>query len=95
MKTQPTPKQVSQMLARIGLGVLEAAETAGDLGAPGGVLYAAMQAHGATLNQFQSFMGTLTRPGYLELDGDYYRITQSGLTFKARLVKIVAGFPTA
>lgn len=39
-----------ESLQRVGLGVLEAWESAGAGGAPGGVMFAAMQAQGATLN---------------------------------------------
>lgn len=73
-------------MQRLGLGVLEAVEEAGELGAPGGILYAAMQAHGASLSQFQSFMGTLTGRGMLTLDEcECYHITEQGREFKKKL----------
>ena len=86
-----TPTQV-RAIAQVSLGVLEAVEAAGDQGAPGGVLYAAMQAQGATLTQFQSLMGTLTRPGYLVLDGNCYRSTSSTAELKTKLSNTLAAF---
>lgn len=72
-------------LQKLGLAVLEAVAKGGDLGAPGGTLYAAMMHHGATLQQFQSFMGTLTGRGMLTLSGDCYYITDAGKSFKSIL----------
>lgn len=42
-----TPTQI-RALAQVSLGVIEAVEAGGETGAPGGILYAAMQAEGAT-----------------------------------------------
>lgn len=83
------PTQI-KTLALVSLAVIEAVEVAGMQGAPGGVLYAAMQAQGATLTQFQSLMGTLTRPGYLSLEDDCYRSTTSTPAIKAKLTRILA-----
>lgn len=76
-------------LATASLGIIEAVEAAGDVGAPGGVLYAAMQAHGASLNQFQGLMRTLTNPGYLTLVGDCYHSTSKTQALKAKLTVAV------
>lgn len=84
-----TPNQL-KALATVSLGVLEAVAVAGEQGAPGGVLYAAMQDQGATLNQFQSIMGTMTKPGYLELENDCYRSTSSTPELKTKLTRILA-----
>ena len=78
------------MLANIGLGVLEAVEAGGDVGAPASVLYAAMQAHGATFNQFMSFMSGMIRPGYLTLEDDCYRSTPTTRELKAKLQRTIA-----
>lgn len=43
----------------IGLVVLESIQEAGVLGAPAGILYAALQHKGCTLNQFQSLMANV------------------------------------
>lgn len=81
-------------LQRVGLGVLEAVEAGEDTGAPGGILYAAMQAHGASLNQFQSFMDTLTGRGFLTVDQSHcYRMTDAGKAFKAKLQEKFAPRP--
>lgn len=78
-------KDELELLQRIGLGVLQAVDSAGEDGAPGGVLYAAMQAHGARLSQFQTFMSTLTGRGMLVLEGDCYFMTEAGQEFKRKL----------
>lgn len=82
----------AQILAvsHISMGIIEAVEVAGDHGAPSGVLYAAMQSHGATLNQFQSIMEMLTAPGYLMLEGDRYHTTPCTAQLKARLALVIA-----
>lgn len=86
-----TPTQI-HALATASLGVLEAVEVAGEQGAPGGVLYAAMQAQGASLSQFQGLMRTLTIPGYLALDGDCYRSTEKTPELKTKLTNTLAAF---
>ncbi|WP_058048814.1 hypothetical protein [Janthinobacterium sp. Ant5-2-1] len=82
----------AQILAvsHISMGVIKAVEAAGDLGAPGGVLYAAMQSHGAKLKQFQSIMDMLTSPGYLMLEVDCYHTTPCTAQMKARLALVIA-----
>lgn len=77
-------------VATVSLGVIEAVEAAGHIGAPGGVLYAAMQAQGATLQQYQAVMGTLTNPGYLVLDGDCYQSTPKTPEIKKKLTNLLA-----
>lgn len=79
----PTKDDVNTSLQKIGLGVLEAADD--PMGAPGGAIYAAMQSHGATLNQYQSFMSGLTGQGMLIQDGDCFHITEKGKAFKEKL----------
>lgn len=75
-----------EVLQRLGLATLEAIDAGGDTGAPGGVLYAAMMAHGASLSQFQSFMDTLRLRGFVTVnDTECYHITSDGLRFMATL----------
>jgi hypothetical protein len=88
----PLSRAPIHALITVSLGVIEAVEAAGEQGAPGGVLYAAMQAHGASLSQFQSLMLTLTNPGYLVLDGDCYRCTSKTQELKTKLTETLAGF---
>lgn len=79
-------KNAQSIYERLGIAVLEAVELAGTHGAPSGVMFAAMQAHGATLQQFQSFMKTLTGNGLLTLDDQHcYHSTESGITFLRKL----------
>lgn len=70
---RPSPQQAAA-LRLIVSAVLDAIRAAGPTGAPGGVLYAACQAHGATLSQFESLMRALERAGKVERDGDCYHI---------------------
>lgn len=69
----------------IGLGILEAVNEAGDIGAPGGVLYAALMAHGASLSQYQSFMLSLTSRNMLTTSGDIFYITDAGQRLMTQL----------
>ena len=68
-----TPQQIAaiRMLAD---AVVDAVKAAGSLGAPGGVIYAALMAHGCTLAQFESLMDALIRAGKLTRSGDLYRV---------------------
>ncbi|MFC5550327.1 hypothetical protein [Massilia aerilata] len=86
-----TPTQI-RAVATISLGVIEAVEAAGEQGAPAGVLYAAMQAQGASFNQFMSLMGTLVRPGYLTLEDNCYRSTPTTPELKTKLTNTLAAF---
>lgn len=47
--------------------VLEAAQVAGPLGAPSGVVYAAMSAHGMRLATYQSLLDAMQRAGKIEV----------------------------
>jgi len=76
-------------VAMVSLGVLDAVEEAGTHGAPGGVLYAAMQTQGATLQQYQSVMATMVNPGYLMLDGDCYHSTEKTPELKKKLTNLL------
>ncbi|WP_321935224.1 hypothetical protein [Paraburkholderia sp. J8-2] len=70
---------------KIGLAVLETIDDTGEQGAPSGVLYAALQAKGASLSQYQSLMEPLVRRKFLELQHDVYTMTDSGRTFMGKL----------
>ena len=74
-----------ELLQRIGLGVMEAVEAADDFGAPAGPMFAAMQAQGASLNQFQSIMGGLIRKGMLTEVNQCFYITTAGRDFMQKL----------
>ncbi len=74
----PTEAQ-KRALILIVSAITETIKEAGELGAPGGVMYAALMSQGCTLNQFESIMGALVRMGRVTKDGDCYRIVESGV----------------
>jgi hypothetical protein len=86
-----TPAQI-RALATVSLGVVEAVEAGGEQGAPAGVLYASMQAQGATFTQFTGVMDTLVRPGYLKLEHDCYHSTNTTQELKTKLTNTLAAF---
>lgn len=49
----------------------------GPMGAPSGVIYAALMAHGVTLDVYQGIVGTLVRMGRIQQSGDvFYAVTK-------------------
>ena len=52
--------------------IVDSVKMAGDHGAPGGVLYAALMAHGITLDQFESLMSALVSAGKMTRKGHLY-----------------------
>ena len=66
-----TNQQIS-LLRTIAKAILESVRAAGSLGAPGGVMYAAMMEQGCTLNQFEQIMSGMVKAGWLVRDGDLY-----------------------
>jgi hypothetical protein len=50
--------------------IVESVREAGELGASSGIVYAALNAHGCTLSQYQSFISALVRSGRLRQSGD-------------------------
>jgi Neuraminidase (sialidase) len=86
-----TPLQI-RAVATASLGVIEAVEAGGENGAPAGVVYAAMQAQGASFNQFMSLMTKVIRPGYLTLVDNCYRSTPTTQDLKTKLTNILAAF---
>lgn len=55
--------------------IVEAVNVAGTHGAPGGILYSALMAHGCTLEQYQSLMDALVSAGRLRRQGERYFLT--------------------
>jgi hypothetical protein len=51
--------------------IVDAVKEAGDLGAPGGILYAVLQGS-ISLAQFEQLMSALVRTGKLRREGDVY-----------------------
>lgn len=78
---------------KIGLAVMESIQEAGELGAPSGVLYAALQQTGCTLSQFQSLMRPLEGRGFVTQEGNCFTITTTGDAFITQLRSILARQP--
>lgn len=68
-----TPQQAAALRAIVE-AVTEAVAAAGSLGAPGGVIYAALMGHGCSLSQYESLMGAMVRAGKLRRSGHLYFI---------------------
>ena len=51
------------------------------IGAPGGIIFAALQAQGCSLHQYEQIMSGIVRAGMLERDGDCYTATGKGRAF--------------
>ena len=66
-----TPQQKAAALRLALQAILDAVKEAGDLGAPGGVLYAALLGR-MSLAQFEQIMAALVRMGKLRREGDLY-----------------------
>lgn len=84
------PQQAAVDLLRfVNLAILETIQEAGDPGAPDGLLFAAMQAHRATLAQYREIMSILASRAYVTLDEDCYRLTDAGIAYVATLKQVV------
>lgn len=68
-----TQQQVNA-LRLIVSAIVDAVKAAGPIGAPGGVLYAALMTHGVTLEQFEKLMSGLVHANLLRRQGDCYLI---------------------
>jgi hypothetical protein len=66
-----SPEQL-KALRLIATAILETVREAGELGAPSGVMYAALSAQGCSLNQYRSIMAGLERAGLVKKEGDCY-----------------------
>jgi hypothetical protein len=66
-----TPAQAAALKVAVD-AVMEGVKAAGPHGAPGGVIYAAMMAHGASFNQYTGLMGAMVRAGKLTKTGELY-----------------------
>lgn len=66
---------IEQLKALRGIcdAVVSTVKESGPMGAPAGILYAALMAHGCSLSQFQSLMAGLVRAGKVTQHGDVYR----------------------
>ena len=87
--TVASHQAIVEALQRTYLAILETIHEAGDMGAPDGVLFAAMQAHGATLAQYRQFTTSMTSRGFVILDANCYTLTEAGATFMTELKVLV------
>lgn len=55
--------------------IIDSIKVAGDYGAPGGTLYAALMAYGCTLDRFNNIMTILVASGRVERRGQLYFAT--------------------
>ena len=68
----------------IAAALLDTIEESGDMGAPGGLMYAAL-ASKLSLTQFESITLPMVRRGYLRIENDCYFMTASGKAFRKAL----------
>ena len=64
-------------MAAVVQAVLDTIRQSGPNGAPSGVMYAALSAHGMTLQNYQAMMGALVRVGKVTLEHDCYFIKEA------------------
>ncbi len=67
----PTEAQKRALIAIVS-AITDTIKEAGEFGAPGGIMHAALMAHGCTLNQFNSLMAILVNSGRVEKRGECY-----------------------
>ena len=77
MSNVPITEQINALRA-IADAIVEAVKAAEPIGAPGGVIYAALMAGGCTLAQYESIMSAMVRSGILTRHGDLYRVVPAG-----------------
>jgi hypothetical protein len=70
-----TPK-LMRALYEVCDAIVTAVESAGPLGAPGGVIYAAMMASGCNLQTYETLMNGLVGAGKLRKSGDLYFVNE-------------------
>lgn len=76
-------------IKEVTLAVLETIQEAQADGAPEGVLFAALQTQGCSLNQFQSLLQPLQDRGFIQRDGHILRITSAGNNFTSKLRQLL------
>ena len=53
--------------------VIDSIRESGERGIPGGTIYAALMAHGATIAQYEALMQSLLNTGLISKSGELYR----------------------
>lgn len=70
--SQPTPQQLDAIHLAASC-IIEAVIVAGPMGAPSGVVYAALNANGMSLATYQSLIASLERRGTITVENDLIR----------------------
>ena len=73
-----TNAQAAAAIRQIADAIVDTVREAGPMGAPGGVMYAALMAHGCTLSQFEQLMAGLVSVGRLTKHDECYRVAGEG-----------------
>ena len=71
-------------------GILGACAAGGDLGAPGGVMYAGLMSKGYTLQDFNSILGAMVTAGLIDGRGDCYTLTAAGIEINSAIDAAIA-----
>jgi hypothetical protein len=71
MQASYSPEQKAALLREVLRALIDAVKAGGDLGAPGGVMYAAVTGK-LSLAQFETAMAALVKGGYLRKQGELY-----------------------
>lgn len=89
----PTQNEKTELIRKIAAAILEAIDTAGDMGAPSSHLYLALSTSGASIEQYQSFMDGLEESGLVTCSHHSYQLTTKGRDFLALFNKMGAKAP--
>lgn len=73
--TTPTRGQLNAIKIAVEV-ILDIAKDAGPMGAPSGVIYAAMMGHGMTLNSYQQILGAMQRTGKIVVEYDCVKLPE-------------------
>lgn len=77
--TSPAPTEKAlQLIRALADMIIEVAETSGPMGAPSGVVYAAMNGYGVSLDVYQTILRTLQSAGRIEVKGDLITVPKKG-----------------
>jgi predicted transcriptional regulator len=91
----PSVKSVdtSMVALLVVFAVLDAINVAGHQGAPDGIIYAALMAFGATLDQHTKLITTLSDQGLVTNSSHVLRLTGKGRDFLAKLAPLAGPVP--
>lgn len=75
--SQTVSKAQRSALLAVCNAIIDTVAEAEPIGAPGGVIYAALSAQGCTFNQYTSLMGALISAGRLRFEDDCYHLPEA------------------